>query len=244
MKFTRIAATARLDATMTLRSGESLLLMLGIPLVFLAFFSSVDILPIEIDEPIDFLVPGVLALAVLSTALVNLAISVGFDREYGVLRRLAVTPLLRTELLLAKASVVFGIIMAQAALIIALGAILGFSPNWSGLALAAVSLLLAVLAFTGLALTIAGSLKGLTTLATANGLYLLLLLLGGMIIPPEELPGPFEALAGFLPTGAFAEILQGSIGTQASPATSTWLLLGAWALAAPMVAIWRFDWEP
>ncbi len=229
---------------MMLRNGESLLLILGIPLVLLVFFSKVDLLPIDTEEPIDFLVPGILALAVLSTAFTNLAISVGFDREYGVLKRLGVTPLRHSELLFAKVLVVLGIIAMQAVLIFATGLALGWVPNWSGIGIALIALIPAVLAFAGLALALAGSLRGLVTLAAANGLYLLLLLLGGMVIPPEELPGPFETIALLLPTGAFAEILQGTLGVQESAGPSAWVVLLLWAIASPLLALRLFSWSP
>ncbi len=244
MNGSRVTATARLDTAMTLLNCESLLLILGVPLVLLVFFSQVDILPIDTDDPIDFLVPGVLALAVLSTAFTNLAIAVGFDRDYGVLKRLGVTPLRHGELLTAKILVVLGVIAMQTVLIFATGILLGWSPQWSGIGLALPALVLAVVAFAGLGLALAGSFSGLVTLAAANGLYLLLLLFGGMIIPPEELPGPFEALAQLLPTGAFAEILQGSVGSQEAAPLSAWLILASWAIISPLLALKVFSWSP
>ena len=87
-----LVAHLRLELALLARNGESLLLTLVIPVLLLVFFANVEVLPID-GEPIDFLAPGVLALAVLSTALVNLAIGTGFEREHGVLRRLGSTPL-------------------------------------------------------------------------------------------------------------------------------------------------------
>jgi ABC-2 type transport system permease protein len=96
-----LLAQTRLELTVTLRNGESLLVTVGIPVGCLLFFSTVDVLPIE-GKAVDFLAPGVLALAVLSTAFANLAISTGFDRSYGVLKRLGATPLGRQRLIAAK----------------------------------------------------------------------------------------------------------------------------------------------
>ena len=49
--------------------------------------------PTGTDDPVDFLAPGILALAVMSTAMVSLGIATGFERQYGVLKRLGATPL-------------------------------------------------------------------------------------------------------------------------------------------------------
>ena len=69
---TALVAHLRLELTLLARNGESLLLTLGIPILLLVFFARVDVLPID-GEPIDFLAPGMLALAVLSSSLVQVA---------------------------------------------------------------------------------------------------------------------------------------------------------------------------
>ena len=74
-------------------NGEQLLLTLGIPVLLLVFFSVVDVLPTGTKDPIDFLAPGILALAAMSTAMVSLGIATGFERSYHVLKRLGATPL-------------------------------------------------------------------------------------------------------------------------------------------------------
>ena len=74
-------------------NGEQLLLTLGIPVLLLVFFSLVDVLPTGTKDPVDFLAPGILALATMSTAMVSLGIGTGFERSYHVLKRLGATPL-------------------------------------------------------------------------------------------------------------------------------------------------------
>jgi ABC-2 type transport system permease protein len=68
---------------MTLRRGETLLVTIGIPVVFLVFFSEVHVLPTGHESAVSFVVPGVLALSVMSTAMVSLGIATGFERGYG-----------------------------------------------------------------------------------------------------------------------------------------------------------------
>jgi ABC-2 type transport system permease protein len=235
-----LVAQLRLELAVLARNGESLLLTLGIPVLLLVFFANVDVLPID-GEPIDFLAPGVLALAVLSTSLVNLAIATGFEREYGVLKRLGATPLGRPRLLLAKTLAILVVEVVQVAVLWAIAVPLGWDPH-PQLGVAA-AFALGTVACAGLGLCLAGSLKALVTLAAANGLYLVLLLLSGMVIPLDELPGPARAVARALPSGALAEAVRGSLAAGGSVPGRAWLTLAAWAVAAPLLAIRLFRWE-
>ena len=141
-------AQLRLELALTFRNAESLLLTLGIPVVILVFFSVVDVLPIDGDD-VDFLAPGTLALAVLATAFANLAIATGFERSYGVLKRLGTTPLGRPRLVAAKALAVLVVIVVQVAVLAAAALALGWRPDVDALPLVA-ALVLAVVAFTRL----------------------------------------------------------------------------------------------
>lgn len=235
-----LAAQLRLELAVLARNGESLLLTLGIPVLLLAFFANVDVLPID-GEPIDFLAPGVLALAVLSTSLVNLAIATGFEREYGVLKRLGSTPLGRPRLLAAK---VLSILVVEAVQILVLW-LLALAFGWepavdAGFVLAVV---LGTVACGGLGLVMAGTLKALVVLAAANGAYLVLLLLSGMVIPLEELPGAVQAVSGALPSTALADAVRGSVTEGLAVPGRAWAVLAAWAVAAPVAAARWFRWE-
>lgn len=237
-----LRAQLRLDLALTLRNGESLLLTLGIPVGILVFFSLVDVLPIDGDA-VDFLVPGVLALAVLSTAFANLAIATGFDRSYGVLKRLGVTPLGRPRLVAAKALATLVLLAIQAAVIVGAGLALGWRPDVDpgGVLLAT---LLATLAFCGLALVLAGRLPALLNLAAANALFVALLLLSGMVFPLEELPRGLRTVARGLPSTALAEALHGALGDGEGIPGRVWPTLAAWAVAATGLAILLFRFEP
>jgi ABC-2 type transport system permease protein len=235
-----LAAHLRLELALLARNGESLLLTLGIPALLLVFFSNVDVLPID-GDPIDFLAPGVLALAVLSTAFVNLAISVGFEREYGVLKRLGSTPLGRPRMLGAKGLAILAVEAVQIAVLWPLALLLGWDPSPAPV-LFVVSVVLGTAAFAGLALCLAGTQKALVTLAAANGIYLVLLLLSGMVIPPDELPDPMRAVSRALPSGALAEVMWSTV-SDATVAGRAWTVLILWAVAAPIVASRLFRWE-
>lgn len=236
-----LIAQLRLELALLARNGESLLLTLGIPVLLLAFFSKVDVLPID-GEPIDFLAPGVLALAIMSTAFVNLAISTGFEREHGVLKRLGSTPLGRPRLLMAKTLTILIVEAVQVTVIAAVALALGWDPDPEVLGTAG-AVVAGTAAFAGLGLCLAGSLKALVTLAAANALYLVLLLLSGMVIPLDELPAPARTAARALPSGALAEAVRGTLSEGADVPGRAWLVLAAWAVAAPIAAVRLFRWE-
>jgi len=233
----------RTEITLSTRQGEQLLVSLGIPLLILVFFSSVDILPTGTDDPIDFLAPAVLALAVMSTSLVSLGIGTGFERNYGVLKRLGASPLGRGRWVAAKISMVLITEVVQWVVLISVAVLLGWSPPASGWAAAVAGALLGTAAFGGLGLLLAGTLPGLATLAVANALYLLLLLTGGMMVPLSQLPGPLAAVARLLPAAPLAEILTGALMTGGSIEAWAWISLGAWAVVAPLAAVLSFRWE-
>jgi len=237
-----LLAELRLELALTLRNGESLLLMMGIPIGILVFFSLVDVLPID-NDAVDFLAPGVLALAVMSTAFTNLAIATGFDRSYGVLKRLGVTPLGRFRLVAAKALATLAILGLQV-LVIGVGAFaLGWRPDIDLLP-AALAVVLATVAFTGLALLSAGRLPALMNLAVANAIFLVLLMLSGMVFPLSKLPSGMRFLSRLLPSTALSEALHGAFDGRASVPDRVWPVLGLWAVAAVSLASTQFRWEP
>jgi len=237
-------AQARAEVRMTLQNSESLLLALGIPVLLLVFFSLVDVLPTPggTRDPVDFLAPGILALATMSSGLVNLAIATGFQRGYGVLKRLAATPLTRPALLAAKITAVVAVEIVQMLVLVPVALALGWRPS-GGVAAAVGAVLLGTVAFSGLGLLLAGSLKPELTLALANGLYLVLLLLGGMVVPLGSLPGVLAALAEALPAAALSDALRASVGEGVAVPVRAWIVLVAWATAAPLAAAATFRWE-
>ncbi len=237
-----LAAQLRVELTLTFRNGESLLLTLGIPVAVLVFFSLVDVLPIEGDA-VDFLAPGSLALAVLATAFANLAIATGFDRSYGVLKRLGTTPLGRPRLVAAKALAVLVVITLQAVVLAAAALALGWRPTVEPVPLVA-AVVLAVAAFVGLALVVAGRLPALVALAVANAVFVALLLLSGMVVPLDELPAGVRAAARALPSTALADAARGALTDGAAVPGRVWPVLVVWALAAVALAVALFRWEP
>jgi ABC-2 type transport system permease protein len=240
-----LAAQSRAELVLTLRRGESVLLTLIIPILLLVFFSSVDILPkpVGVRDSVDFLAPGILALAVMSTAMVGLGIATGFERQYGVLKRLGSTPLGRPRLLGAKTNSIIAVEVLQVVILVGVAVALGWDPLHTSAGQAVAAMLLGTVAFAGLGLLMAGTLRGEVVLAAANGLYILLLLLGGMVVPLSKLPGAIRPIAKALPAGALSDALHHSLGGAHVATSSYWFVLIAWAVAAPLAAALTFRWE-
>jgi ABC-2 type transport system permease protein len=236
-----VGAQTRIETKLTLRRGETLLVTLGIPVGILVFFGNVDLVDTGFRDPLDFLVPGVLALAVMSTAMVSLGIATAFERRYGVLKRLGSTPLGRSGLLTAKTLTVVAVEIIQALIIVAVGVALGWSPG-GGILEAIAVMAIGTVAFSGLGLLMAGTLRAEATLAVANGAYLLLLVLGGMAYPLAKLPLALQDVARVLPAAPLAECLRGALTGAGIPGARLSILVG-WAVLTPLLAARRFRWE-
>ena len=181
------------------------------------FFAKVDTtVPTNFKHPVDFLVPGVLSLAVMAAAMVSLGIATGFERRYGVLKRLGSTPLSRGGLLAAKTVTVLVFEVVEAVLVVVTGVALGWHvPH--GLLAALALLLVGTVAFAGIGLLMARTLRAEANLAAANELLLVLLFLGGMAYPLAKLPGLMQAVAKALPAAALSDTVRSVLSTQAFP---------------------------
>jgi ABC-2 type transport system permease protein len=176
----------------------------------------------------------------MSTAMVSLGIATAFERSYGVLKRLGATPLGRPVLLTAKIVSVVVVEIIQVVLLVGVALMLGWRPHPSA-GLAVIAVLMATIAFAGIGLAMAGALRAEVTLAVANGVYVILLLIGGVIFPLHELGG-LASFARLLPTAALSDALHTTLGSGPS-ATEAWVVLALWAVAAPVVAALTFKWE-
>lgn len=233
-----LVAIAKLDLLITLRRGESVLLTFLIPLGLLFFVGWTGILGIEIDA----LVPGLFALSLVSSAFVGLAVATGFERKYGVLKRLGATPVPRLTVIFAKALSVAVVEVVQLALLwIVAAGVFDWSPSvrWGGLA---AGLLLGTVGPAGLALLMAGRLRAEATLALANGLYFVFLGIGDVMVPATYLDEAVVALSNLLPVAPLAALFRWATGVGGITA-STWLVLVAWAVLAPLAAARTFRWE-
>ncbi|TDC69736.1 ABC transporter permease [Streptomyces hainanensis] len=236
-----IAAQAALETRMMLRHGEQLLLTVVIPTLLLVLFSTVDLVDVD-GERVDFLTPGVLALAVLSTAFTGQAIATGFERRYGVLKRLGASPLPRWALLCGKTAAVLVTLALQTVLLTAAALALGWSPHGNPLSVV-VLLLLGTAACSGLGLLMAGTLRAEATLAAANLVFVLLLFFGGVVVPLDEFPDGARAVLGLTPLAALSDGLRDVLRDGAAMPWGDAGVLAVWAVLALAAAGRFFRWE-
>ncbi|GAB7189674.1 ABC transporter permease [Kineococcus sp. NUM-3379] len=238
----RVLRQAGLETRTALRNGEQLLLTLVIPVVLLVAAVRTRVVDLGPGDRVSLAVAGVLALAVVSTAFTGQAIATGFDRRNGVLRLLATTPLGRGGLVGGKCLAVLALVAVQVVVLAAVGLLLGWEPRAGGVLAAVPAVLLGVAAFTALGLLLAGTVRAEATLAAANLVWFLLLAGGGLVVPPQALPGPLAVLAPLLPSGALGEALRGALGSGELRVVPL-LVLAAWAGVSAWAAARLFRWE-
>ena len=226
------------EARLLVRNGEQLLLALVIPMGLLV---AGRVLGGRFGS-LETLAPSVLALAVWSTAFTSVAIATGFERRYGVLERLACTPLGKSGLLAGKALAVVLVLLGQLVVLGVAALLLGWRPAFTaGSALGALLLIvLAAAAFVSLALLLAGRLRAEATLGLANLVYVVLLVGGALVLPVGRYPAAVQPLLELLPTAALGEGLR---------AAATGQLLGwpllvclVWSLLGGAAARKAFRW--
>jgi len=240
-----VLAQARLETRLLLRSSESLLVTLGIPLGVLVFFSLVPVLPTGDSDAVTFLVPGVLALSATATGLVASAIQTAYERKSGALKLLGATPLGRRGFVAAKLASVLGVLLVQTVLVLGLAlGLLGWRPDggFVGIAFAVPTVLLVGLVMASLGLLLAGTLTAELTTAVSNALFLVLLMLGGVAVEPDVLPDALAAVGAASPLGAavlaLRALLDAAPGELAALAT-----LAGWGIVGTAFTVRTFRWE-
>lgn len=235
-----VRSQIRMELVLTARRGEAVVLAMGVPLLVLLGAGLTDATNVPGDDRLGFVVPGVLALTVMSTAFTGQAITTGYERSYGVLKRLGASPLTRPGLLFAKTTAVLGLIVLQLLALGLIGVAVGWRPAAAQLLPAAAVTVLAAAAYTGLALLLASVLRPETTTAAATLIYVLMLAAGGIMFAAPDL-----GTAGFflLPLAAHAEALREALSHDAPIPGAIWLSLALWAAVFVTAAARRFKWE-
>jgi ABC-2 type transport system permease protein len=245
-----IAALSALELRLAARRGENLLAMVVVPVAVLAFFANVGIGPLGTGpSAVAALVPGTVAIAIIASSFVSLGIATGYERSYGVLKRLGGAPTDRWVVIAAKILAVLVIEMTQVVLVLVVAtAILGWDPPANDLVrravLLGIGLGLGTLAFGGLGLVLAGSLRAEATLAIANALFLGFLMLGGTILPLDHLPEPLRSVGALLPSSALTDVLRSSLAASAGgELLRPLVVLLGWGVGASALATRTFRWE-
>jgi len=240
----RWRAQTAFEARMILRNGEQLLVTIAFPLLLLVGLTVTDVVSLDTEgaRRIDVVAPGVLAMAIMTTAFTSQAIATAFDRRNGVLRLMATTPLGRGGLLAGKIAGVFAVEAVQIVLLVAVALGLGWHPTAAGIAPALLAWVLGTSAFTALAMLLAGTLRAEAVLAVANLVLAVLVVGGGVIAPAHQLPGPLTQVALLLPSGALGEAMRGAFQHGSVPPFSVLVLL-LWTAALGWGINRLFRWQ-
>jgi ABC-2 type transport system permease protein len=238
----QVLAQAGMESRLMLRNGEQLLLAVVIPVIVLfGAVEGADRVGMSLDHPaVDVFTPGVLALAVMSTAFTSLAIATGFERRYGVIKRLGSSPLPRSGLLAGKVGGLLLVEVLQVVVISLVAFALGWDPD-PGMPGAVLGVVLGTAAFASLGLFLAGVLRAEATLAAANLVYLLLMA-GGAVVLPASAYGPFGDVVRWLPSGALGDVMRDAL----IDGRTTWsdlAVLLAWAVLGTALTARTFKWE-
>jgi ABC-2 type transport system permease protein len=241
----QVLAQTRMETRLLLRNGEQLLLALVIPvLVLVGGVAGIERVGLSLSRTaIDRLTPGVLALALMSTSFTSLAIATGFERRYGVLKRLGASPLPRQGLLLGKVGALLLVQVLQWLVIGAVALFMGWSPELTARSVvgALVVAVVGTAAFASLGLFIAGALRAEATLAVANLVYILLAA-GGAVVLPASAYGSWGQLLTWLPSGALGSGLRECFLRGTFPLEQSVVLVG-WAVVGTLATVRTFKWE-
>ncbi len=247
----RVAAQAAFEVRSLLSNGEQLLVSMVLPLIALVVLVNVNPAALSADifgevrthpKAAQLAMPGVLAVAVVSTAFTGQAIVLAYERRYGVLRLLGTTPLGRGGLLLAKGCAVLVVVALQCAVLGIAGLLLGWAPEAAGIPAAWVLIVLGCSAFIALAALLGGTLRAEAVLAFAN-LAWIVFLGAGLLFPLASLPEGLASILRFTPPGALGEGLRMALlGVDTVPVLSAAVLIG-WTLALGALASRTLRWS-
>lgn len=244
-----VTALAANELRLARRRGEGILVTFAIPAALLLFFGSVDVLPVPDADRIGWLLPGTIAIAVAASGLVALAITTAYERAYGVLKRLSGSPATVFEIALARVVALVAIEAVQTLLLVAIAALaFGWRPGpAANPVLLAAAVVAGTAAFGALGLVLARALRPETTLAVANGAFVVLLLVGGALVPLDRLPAGIAAVTGALPLAPLAELVGAGLGIPAANAqpdiARNLAVLAAWAVGGTLLALRQGRWD-
>ncbi len=227
-------AQARTETVLALRNGEQVLLTLLIPVALLIGLTVLTIIPMA-GHRVDSVTPRILGLAIMSSAFTSQAISLGFDRRYGVLKRLAATAIPRWLIVGGRMASAVAVVVIQLVVLCVIALVLGWTPVVAGIGWALLLILLGTCAFGALGVLLGGSLRAEIVLALANVIWFVLLLAGGAGISSSVPSGTRDVLL-LLPSGALAEGLYSALGHGTTPVWASAVVLLVWGGVAAAIA--------
>jgi ABC-2 type transport system permease protein len=237
-----LAVHARTETVLALRHSEQLLLTLVIPVALLVGLTLLQGL-IDLPAPrVNAALGTVLALAMMSTGFTSQAIALGFDRRYGLMRRLAATAIPRWLVIAGRLGGTAAVVVVQVVVLGAIALLLGWRPEAAEVGWALVLVVLGAAAFGACGLLLGGAVRADLVLVIANLVWFVLLFVGGIVVPAGALPGPLGAVVVLLPSGALAEGLR-TVLVGGVPSVSQVVVLLVWTVVAGFAAARTLRWD-
>jgi ABC-2 type transport system permease protein len=234
------------------RNPASAFFTFAFPLMFLVIFTSLlgnGHVPLGgvLVKQSTYYVAGMAAFSVITACYTNIAISVTFNRDAGILKRVRGTPLPGSAYIVAR--VIHAIVVAVILVVIcaAFGKVFYSAdlPSGSTLAKFAVMLIVGAASFAALGLAVTAMIPNAdASPAVVNATILPLLFLSGIFIPlGDDAPAWMRWVARIFPVKHFAD----GMGAGFLGLPFRWrdvLVVAAWGVAGIVVASRVFSWEP
>lgn len=195
---------------------------------------------------IDFLLPGILAMALMQLGLFGTAQPLVALRDQGVLRRLSATPLPRWTVLGSQIAMRLTIALAQTVIIVGFG-VIGFHVPLQGNPLLLLGMvILGALTFIAIGYMVAAFSKNQESASGISSLINFpMMFLSGLFFPVEFVPNFLQPVIAIIPLTYLVDaIRQIMIGT--NPLFPMALDIGvllAWLVVTLVVALRFFKWE-
>jgi ABC-2 type transport system permease protein len=236
-----------------LRNPFSAFFALGLPVMFLLLLGSLNSGQRLAERGgiryAQFLTPGLVVFAVVSTCYTGLVTSVAINRDLGILKRVRGTPLPGWLYVAARvlSSVWFSVL--SAVVMVAVG-VLAFDVQvvWRTLPAAVATLLLGAACFCALGMAVAALIpNGEAAPAVANFTILPLVFVSDLFFPLDNAPGWLQAVGAVFPVKHFALAMEQAFDPSVPGPGFGWdhlAVLALWGVAGLLVAVRRFRWEP
>lgn len=195
---------------------------------------------------IDFLVPGIVAMMIMSNNLNGVAGQIASWRERGILRRMQSTTLNAPTFIAAQITARLLLNGLQAVIVLLVGnLVFGTQVNGSWLLLL-FFVILGTLAFMSIGFIIAGVAKNPESAGPIAGFISFpLLFLGGVFFPINNMPAFLQPIVKALPishlTTALRQVM--NVGAGWAELWNQAALLGGWMVVAFIIASRTFKWE-
>jgi len=195
---------------------------------------------------IDFLVPGILSLMIMSNNLNGVAATIASWRERGILRRMQSTPLTSSTFIAGQmtARILLGCVQAVGVVLVAA---LIFDVEVAGswwLLLGFI--LLGTLTFMSIGFIVASLAKTPESASPIAGLISFpMIFVGGIFFPIRDLPALLQPLVKAIPIGYLTDALRGVMneGLGIAELMTPALVMLGWTLVSFVIASWTFRWD-